>query len=90
MSDNVSSNNNAPLLPSLGKPDQEIINAILMWMVGFLLSLQAKHYLPDASIDIFIKFLYVFITITGCFSDFMKQLANVFPRSLESLLHSAK
>lgn len=61
-----------------------------MWMVGFLLILQAKYYIPDASVDLLIKFLYTFMLVTGRFSTFMKELADVFPRSLTTLLNLVK
>ena len=56
----------------------------------FLLSLQAKYYIPDASINLLINFLFIFISVTGRFSTFMKCLANIFPKSLSLLLKMVK
>ena len=55
-------------------------------MIGFLLCLQAKYYIPDASINLLINFLFIFISVTGRFSSFMKCLADAFPKSLSRLL----
>lgn len=69
---------------------QKNVHAIKMWVIGFLLSLQSKFYIPDSSINLLIHFFFVFISVTGRFSAFMKQLADVFPRSLSTVLNLVK
>lgn len=49
-----------PELPSAAQKESEEENAILQWLLLFLLRLQAKHYIPDAAIHCLLKFLYIF------------------------------
>ena len=79
-------NASATSLPSFSNPAQRNVDAILMWVVSFLLKLQAKFYFPDTSLELLISFFHAFIAVTGRFSTFMKDLANVFPRSLAKML----
>ena len=60
--DNV---NSAPIMPSFedNSVEHEHANNLVLWFIGFFLSLQAKFYFPDSAIDILIKFLYAFIRI---------------------------
>ena len=81
-----------PSLPDFShqNPEEQNVNALMNWVAGFLLSLQAKYYIPDASINLLINFLFIFISVTGRFSTFMKCLANIFPKSLSLLLKMVK
>lgn len=59
-------------------------------MIGFVLRFQAKYYIPDASINLLIKFFFVFLSVAGRFSTFMKTLADIFPKSLSTMLSLVK
>ena len=61
-----------------------------MWVIGFLLRLQAKFYFPDSAINLLTVFFCAFISVTGRFSTFMKELAGVFPKSLIAMLSLVK
>lgn len=50
------------------------------------MSLQAKYYIPDAAINLLIRFFFVFISIVSNFSPFMKHVASLFPRSVHSMV----
>lgn len=47
-------------------------------LIGFLLTFQAKFYIPDAAIDILIKFLNGFFNVLSRFSPFMELVAKAF------------
>ena len=56
--------------------------ALSVWLMGFLLTLQARFYLPDKSVDLLIKFLSTFLTIIlAKFSSPLKDLSKDFPCS---------
>ena len=38
-------------------------NSITMWLVGFLLLLKARHYIPDACVNSLLKFLHILFCI---------------------------
>ena len=59
--------------------------ALILWMLGFLITLQAKYYIPNAAVDVLLKFLYIFISVLSRFSPFLKQICKQFPKSLHSL-----
>lgn len=48
----------------------------------FLLRLQAKHYLPDAAENSLLKFLYIFLSTVGQYSDFIARMFTRFPSSV--------
>jgi hypothetical protein len=81
----------SPSHPDFSQRSAEDQNAaaVMNWMVGFLLCLQAKYYIPDASINLLINFLFIFLSVAGRFSTFMKCLADIFPKSLSLLLKMA-
>ena len=58
--------------PSFGSPDKDKVHAILVWIITFLLKIQARYYIPDACINLLVKFFFTFISIAGGFSTFMK------------------
>lgn len=78
----------SPLPPVFCSHSAEMrnVHAIVTWILGFLLSLQAKFHIPDVSIHLLVKFLFVFISVTGHYSTFMKQMADVFPKSISEML----
>ena len=85
--DNV---NSAPIMPSFGdnSVEHEHANNLVLWFIGFFLSLQAKFYFPDSAIDILIKFLYAFIRILSGLSrsTFIDLLSRKLPCSLYVML----
>ena len=66
------------------------ISSIVTWISGFLLLLQARHYIPDRAIDALLKFLGVFFYVLGRFCSPMASLARIFPSSLYRLRKSIK
>ena len=44
-------------------------NRLAEWLNLFLLCLQAKHYLPDATVSALLKFLYTFFCVICGFSN---------------------
>ena len=79
----------APSLPEL-KPglDSQRAASLVLWLVGFLLSLQARYYIPDAAIAMLFKFLSVFFGVIAKFSPFIATLASMFPKSTHIALQS--
>lgn len=59
-----------------------------MWLLGFILAIQAKYYIPNAAIDVMLKFLYIFFSVLSRFSPFLNPIFKVFPKSLYSLYKS--
>lgn len=53
--------------------------------MGFLLQLQAKHYIPDSAIDALTKFLYAFFSVLSPVSSVASSILRVFPRSLYAI-----
>jgi hypothetical protein len=78
--------NTVPSQPLFNNPVKENIHALLIWMIGFLLTFQAKYYIPDTAINFLIKFLGAFICVAGRFCEVMKELADIFPSSLTTML----
>ena len=73
-----------PELPTASQ-DSEEENAIIQWLLIFLLRLQAKHYIPDAAVQCLIKFFYIFLHVLGRYSTTIANIASKFPRSLHYL-----
>ena len=48
----------------------------------FILRLQAKHYIPDVAINSLLKFLLIFFSIVGLYSDFIAGMVAIIPTSL--------
>ena len=48
----------------------------------FILRLQAKHYIPDVAINSLLKFLFIFFSIVGLYSDFIAGMVAIIPTSL--------
>ena len=66
--------------PSLPQDETNSTNAIVMWVVGVLLLLQAKHYVPDSAINILLRFLRVLFQVLG-----INSLARFIPSSSYSI-----
>lgn len=74
----------SPTLPSFEwkTPQSCQTIALSMWLIGFILRLQAKYYVPEAALDGLIKFLYVFLSLLARLAPSLKPLLEVFPHSL--------
>lgn len=55
--------------------------SLVCWIVGFIVSLQARYYIPDAAIDKLLVFIYVLFNVIGQFSPFMTLLSSKMPKS---------
>lgn len=73
----------APYLPSFNGTTEESVRAtpLLRWLLIYLLSLQVKYAIPHSGINLLFHFLYVFFSLVGCFSPFVKIIADAFPKS---------
>ena len=40
-------------------------NTLVLWVLIFILRIQAKHYIPDTALQCLLKFLFVFFSIVG-------------------------
>ena len=63
-------------------------NSITMRLVGFLLLLKARHYIPDAGMNSLLKFLHILFRILGRFSPVIANMTSSFPSSLYCLERS--
>ena len=54
-------------------------NAIIMWIIGFLLKLQKRHYLSDSALEMLLKFLSMLFVVIGKFSSFAAGISAIFP-----------
>ena len=59
--------------------------SLVLWLIGFLVRLQARYNIPDSAIGRLVLFLYTFFRILGRFSTFIVGLADQFPSSLYRL-----
>lgn len=78
----------APSLTRTALAENSSQHALVVWLVTFLLQLQAKHYIPDKAIDCLLKFLAVFFGVLGRFCGFAAVLATSFPSTLYKLRKS--
>ncbi len=78
-----------PAQPSFST-SKEYSNAqsLVKWVVGFLLILQAKYHIPNAAIDLLIKFMFALFCVLGRFSPLIRQLNALFPSSLHVMRKS--
>ena len=60
-------------------------NCLAEWLLLFLLHLQAKHYLPDATVSALLKFLYTFFCVMGGFSNVALDIARVWPQNVYAM-----
>ena len=76
-----------PELPCNNSPASDDVpgHAIVMWLVRFLVLLQARHYIPDAAINSLLKFLRVLFVVLGRFSTFVASVASSIPSSVHML-----
>ena len=73
-----------PDLPIVGHTCSEEKD-LVGWIIIFLLRLQAKHYIPDTTLDYLIKFLCVFFPVVSRSSTFVSNITQTFPKSLYEL-----
>ena len=73
-----------PVFEPETKEDQSA-RSLLKWIVGFLFVLQAKYHIPNAAIDLLIKFMSAIFCVLGQFSPFVLKLQKFFPSSLHTL-----
>ena len=52
--------------------------SIVSWLVGFLLLLQARHYIPDSAMNSLLKFLHLHFHVLGRFSPVISAMANIY------------
>ena len=57
-------------------------NALVQWLVYFLLLLQARYHLADNVLQFLFRFLKAFFDVLGRVSSACSHIAKVFPRSL--------
>ena len=81
-----------PPLPEQPEPSQSTLkqHALILWVVGFILRLQAKYNIPQSTIAHIVLFLTSFFAVLGRFSGFIAGLAHQFPRSLYCLRKMVK
>ena len=78
-----------PAQPSFST-SKEYSNAqsLVKWVVGFLLILQAKYHIPNAAIDLLIKFMFALFCVLGRFSPLIHLwYANLFCKVYTVFLH---
>lgn len=74
--------------PSLPTTDQSVSssqNALLMWLIRFILIFQTVYYITDSAINALLKFLHIFLKALSKFSDFATGMESQFPYSLYQL-----
>ena len=73
-----------PDLP-LNQVSQAEERDLVVWLLIFMVRLQARHYIPDAALTCMIKFLYIFFSVVGRTSSYVATIASSFPKSLYEL-----
>ena len=58
---------------------------VVTWLVGFLLLLQARHYIPDSAMNALLKFLHAFFRVLGRSSPVISSMVSSIPSSVYSL-----
>lgn len=61
--------------------------ALSLWLIGFLLRLHSRYFIPEAALDSLLKFLYILFTILAQFSPICQAIKNNFPHSLYDISH---
>ena len=84
--DTLSDSDDECIPPPLPQPavDQNSAQqqSLVLWLIGFLVHLQARYNIPDSAIGRLVLFLYTCFRILGRFSTFIVGLADQFPSSL--------
>lgn len=67
--DNISledTNLEAPLIPLFeDNIETQKATSLVLWIVGFFVSLEARYYIPDAAIDKLFCFVYLLFKVIG-------------------------
>ena len=71
--------------PPLPQDPAASSNCVVTWVVGFLLLLQARHYIPDSAMNALLKFLHVLFRVLGRSSPAISSLVSSIPSSVHSL-----
>lgn len=79
----------APSLPTFQNDSEKKQVSLVKWLVGFLFFFQAKFYLPDAAINVLLKFIRVLFSTIGKFSPFVKSLNELIPKSFDVMIASS-
>ena len=79
-----------PLDESAPNSANASISSLVIWLSGFLLLLQARHYIPNRAMDALVKFLGVLFNVLGRFCSPIASMARIFPSSLYRLQKSVK
>lgn len=68
-------------------PDEHVYqtDAVVLWLIRFILVLQAKYYITDACINALLKFLCVLFKILGFTSARISSIAATLPSSIYKL-----
>ena len=56
--------------------------ALSLWIVGFLLRLHSRYFIPDVAFDALMKFLYILFTVLAPFSRICEVIKDSLPQSL--------
>ena len=59
--------------------------SLVLWLIGFLVRLQARYNSPGLAIGCLVLYLYTFFQTLGHFSTFITGVAHQFPSSLYRL-----
>lgn len=74
--------------PSLPQDESDLSStntstrSVVLWLTGFLLLLQAKHFIPNAAMNALLKFLSVLFRVMGRFSAFVASVVPAIPPSV--------
>ena len=71
--------------PPLPQDEPTSSNCVVTWLIGFLLLLQAKHYIPDLAMNALLKFLHAFFCVLGRSSPVISSMVSSIPSSVHSL-----
>lgn len=67
-----------PPLPESTSSSNRSQKALVMWLVGFLIQLEAKHYISDSALNLLLRFLHIF-RILGGYCGLVAAMATEFP-----------
>lgn len=74
-----------PSIPETISTESRSQRTLVKWLVGFLIQLQARHYVPDSALNRLLKFLHTFFCVLGRFSGFIAAMVTHFPATLYQL-----
>ena len=76
-----------PELPSIQASLAEE-KALIVWLLIFILRLQANHSIPDVALTCLIKFFFIFFTVIGRTNSYIATIASSFPNLFMSCARS--